>query len=148
MKCTLRLSAVAALLLAACVRPPAAQAGGSLGFAEIEPLLRQKPRLAGFLYQSFLLPDSAFAEVRLGPHFTRLSAYRLGPYRLRATPKGAPTPAPVSITLCTTHQFLDAAGKVIPEESEAMFQAVAFREELTAVVVRELSEENRGSGCP
>lgn len=67
---------VALVLLTACP----ARAGGTLAFSGLLPMLRQKPRLSGFLFQASRLPTTAFAEVRLASDFTQLGGRRLGPY--------------------------------------------------------------------
>lgn len=135
-------------IICAAFLPIVCEAGGSLGLSGLTPLLKQKPALTSFLSQSFELSDSVFAEVRLGPDFAHLSAYRLGPYSIRANPKGSKDISPVLITLCTQYQFLGANGKVLSQETDEMFQATQVKEELTAVLIQDISAEDKRPVCP
>jgi len=123
-------------------------AGGTLDFSRVEALLKQKPRLSAFVFQSFVLPNSAFAEIRLGTQFSRLSAYRLGPYSFRAKPKDALVQGSVEVTLCTRITFLDRSGNVLPQNTDQEFQAVAVKEEPTAIFVREITAADTRPACP
>jgi len=142
--CTSTISAALAWLAGA----PAARAGGPLPFAELLPLLRGKPQLSGVLLQAYSLPTSAFATVRLGPHFTHLAGRRLGPYLFEARPLDPATDGAVLISRCTQPQFLDRAGRSLPAGEDPPIEASDVREDLTAIVIREPAAISAGPGCP
>ncbi|MCP9927774.1 hypothetical protein [Cyanobium sp. CH-040] len=142
------LIAALAATLACLAGAPAARAGGTLAFTELLPLLRGKPQLSGVLFQAYRLPASAFAAVRLGPHFTHLGGRRLGPYLFEAQPLNPATGGAVLISLCTQPQFLDRAGRPLPAGEDPPIEARDVREDLTAIVIREPSAISAGPGCP
>jgi hypothetical protein len=136
----------AALLIA--LFPLTCAAGGSVDFGQIDRLLKQSPQVRIALLKSLQFPDTGYADVRLGPHFKHLSAHRLGPYSFEARVKGsAPGSGAVLVTLCTTHAFLDAAGKAVPEGSDGEFDATRVRERVTGVILQEATDTTAAS-CP
>jgi hypothetical protein len=145
---TAALAAALVAALACLAGAPAARAGGTLPFAELLPLLRGKPQLGGVLLQAYRLPTSAFATVRLGPHFTHLAGRRLGPYLFEARPLDPATGGAVLISLCTQPQFLDRAGRPLPAGEDPPIEASDVREDLTAIVIREPAAISAGPGCP
>jgi len=136
------------LTLAMALFPLTCSAGGTVEFEHIDRLLQQKPQVRAFLLESLAMPGSAYAEVRLGPHFKQLSAYRLGPYTLQAQRKGGSAHGAVLVSLCTKYQFLDDSGKVISAGTDQELNAAQVQEELTAVVLREIGESNTAPDCP
>jgi hypothetical protein len=127
--------------------PLTCAAGGSVEFDQIDRLLRQSPQVRVALLRSLSFPDSAYAEIRLGSHFRHLSAYRLGPYTFEAHVKGSATDrGAVMVTLCTTHEFLDGAGKPLPDGSDLEFDATRVRERVTGVILREAGDA--AATCP
>jgi len=135
------------LALAFALIPLTCIAGGSVEFEQIDRLLQQTPQIRLTLRQSLDLPSSAYAEIRLGPHFKHLSAYRLGPYTFQAHAKGSASSNAIFVTLCTTYQFLDNSGKVLPRDSDAEFDAAQVQERVTGVVLRESAGDTAAS-CP
>ena len=136
------------LALASALIPLTCMAGGTLDFEQVDRLLEQTPQIRLALLRSFELPNSAFAEVRLGPNFKHLSAYRLGPYTFQVHAKGSNGgSAAVFVTLCTTFQFLDSSGKVLPQDSDAQFDATGVDERVTGVILRE-SSGSTWADCP
>lgn len=129
-----RLVAAATLLCA----PAICSAGGTLGTEQVDALLQQWPTVRAFLTASLEMEDSAFAEIRLGSHFKHLGAWRLGPYTVRARPRSpAAGASPIRVVVCTEARFIDEAGKVIKEDSDALFDAARVEETLTAVMIEE-----------
>lgn len=135
-------------LLPLLLLPAPVSAGGTLAFSDLLPLLKQKPELSGFLLDSYHLPDSAFARIRIGSHFQHLGGRRLGPYLFKAEGRGNAAGRTALITLCTDHRFLDRAGRLIPDSGNRYLRATAVEEELTAVVLRQESAFAAGDGCP
>jgi len=130
------------LPFAALLVPGLSLAGGTLGTVELDSLLAQRPALRDFLRSTLRLSDSAFAEVRLGSHFTHLGGARLGPYTISATSlQGG---KPIEVVLCTTARFLDRNGKDLPENR--IEEATATRETLTGVMLREEGQSG-GPSC-
>jgi len=136
----------ALFILALLLFPPICKAGGTVEFDQIDRLLQQKPEIRAALVGSLVMPNSAYAQVRLGSHFDHLGAYRLGPYEFQAFPKGQ-TGVPVLVTLCTSYLFLDRSGKVLPMGSDREFSATQVRELLNAVVLRDAGASSEAS-CP
>ena len=136
-----------AIMLCVCI-PSICNAGGTLDEREIHELLEQKPQLREFILQTFDMPKGAWAEVRLGSHFTHLGGKRLGPYTIRVTPKGSSSLSPVVITLCTSYQFLNRSGKVVKADSDEEFKATDVAEKLISVQLRQASEVNMRPSCP
>ena len=126
--------------------PAAVRAGGSVDFARMDRLLQQKPDIRAVLVQSLVMPDSAFAQIRLGPHFQHLGGERLGPYTFEAWPRSG-TGLPVLVTLCTSYRLLDAAGEPIPEGTDQALAATEVRELLDAVVIRDAGASS-AADCP
>ena len=136
------------LALAIALLPMTCLAGGSVEFGQVARLLRQSPQVRVALLKSLELPDTAYADIRLGPHFKHLSAYRLGPYSFEARVKGsAAGSGTVTVTLCTAHEFLDAKGKVLPEGSDLEFDATRVRERVTGILLRDSTGDDT-AGCP
>jgi hypothetical protein len=134
------------LALASALVPITCIAGGTVEFEQIDHLLQQTPQIRAALLQSFDLPGSAYAEIRLGPHFKHLSAYRLGPYTFQAHAKGNTGSRAILVTVCTTYQFLDRSGKVLPQGTDVEFDAVQVQERVTGVVLSE-SADITASSC-
>jgi hypothetical protein len=135
---------VTCVLLACLVFPSSSTAGGTVGLAEIEPLLRQRPALRDFLTSSLELDNTVMAAVRLGSHFEHLGGARVGPYLLQGKPKGSKKGEPLEVVLCTQSRFLDAAGKVAADETKA----ARVDEQLTVVMLRETHSVPAIPGCP
>lgn len=108
-------------------------AGGTVGQREVLELLSQKPALKEFIVQGFDLPDSAWADIRLGSHFEHLGGTRLGPYTLDIRVRNMPDSPRLKLTVCTKAQFLDDAGRFISEDAPELFGAAAVRETLVKV---------------
>jgi len=137
---------LAPLVLALVLLPAICRAGGSVEFDQIDRLLQQKPEIREVLLRSLVMPSSAFAQVRLGPHFKHLGGHRLGPYTFQASPKGK-TGAPVLVTLCTSALLLDSSDRVLPTGSGQEFAATHVRELLNAVVLRDAGVSS-AAACP
>lgn len=126
--------------------PPVCNAGGTVAFGQVDRLLRQKPEIRAVLLASLVMPGSAEAQIRLGPHFKHLGGHRLGQYTFDALPREQGG-VPVRITLCTSWLFLDSAGRVLPEGSDQEFAATQVRELLNAVVLRDAGVSSAAE-CP
>jgi hypothetical protein len=113
--------------------PPISFAGGTLGTAELTPLLRQQPLLYEALLASFSLSESAFAEIRFGDSFPNLAGERAGPYTIRAKSKAGKNA--IQIILCTKYEFIGSAGLPLSEEDET--DAVSVKETLTHVMLQD-----------
>jgi ferredoxin-NADP reductase len=108
-----------------------AQAGGTVAFAELEALLRQKPQVMTQLKAEYSLPNSAYAEIRLGHHFEHLSGARTGPYTFQALKRGQGADTMTKVLVCTDVQFMSSAGKPLDEPNWE--KATHIRETLTSV---------------
>ena len=132
------------VVLAWVLAPAISVAGGTVGLADIDPLLRQKPALREFLTSSLDLNGTVMAAIRFGPHFEHLSGERMGPYMIEARPKGSKGGSPVELVLCTDARFVDETGKVVETETKA----ARVEEKLTAVMVREVGSLPAVPPCP
>jgi Ran GTPase-activating protein (RanGAP) involved in mRNA processing and transport len=132
------------MLLVSLAIPTASMAGGTVGFGDIDPLLRRRPALRDFLLSSLELQSTVMAAVRLGPHFEHLSGARVGPYLLQGKPKGSKDAEPLEVVLCTHFRFLDADGKVAADETKA----TRIDEQLTVVMIREAHSKPAVPSCP
>ena len=136
----------APFFLALMLLPAICKAGGTVEFDRVDRLLQQKPEIRSVLLRSLAMPGSAFAQVRLGPHFQSLSAERLGPYTFQASPKDK-VGLPILVTLCTSALFLDSSGRVLPTGGGQEFAATQVRELLNAVVLRDAGVSS-AAACP
>ena len=114
---------------------PFARAGGTVGFEEVESILKQKPEVFATLKAEYSLPDSAFAEVRLGPHFKHLSGARTGPYTFLAQKRGQKGTAKTQVLVCTDVQFISSAGRPLAWPTRE--QATGIRETLASISFHE-----------
>ena len=137
---------LAPFILALMLLPAICRAGATVGFGQVDHLLQQEPEIRAVLLQSLVMPTSAFAQIRLGPHFMHLGGHRLGPYTFQASPKGK-AGAPVLVTLCTSSLLLDSSGKVLPAGTDQEFSATQVRELLNAVVLRDAGVSS-AAACP
>lgn len=114
-------------LLAALLFALPVHAGGSVDFADVQPLLRAKPALAAVLASMEVAPHGV--AVRIGSTVNeRLGGTRIGPYEFEARVNGHP----VRIELHTTVTFLDARGKATMVE-----RAVKVTETLERIEISE-----------
>lgn len=93
---------------------------------------------------SLVLSDSAFAEIRPGPHFVHLGGARVGPYTIRATLKQSRRE--VEVILCTKARFLDEQGFELLEDRR--MQATRIEEKLMTVMLKEPSTSPASPECP
>ena len=115
--------------------PFVAIAGGSMGMSELLPILKQDPAFFTDLTANYSLPESAYAEVRLGGHFKHLGGARLGPYTFLVQ-QLPPRPAIArQVLLCTTAQFVSTRGQVLPEPQWEL--ATQIREKLVSASFQE-----------
>ena len=132
--------------LAVCGAPSIVFAGGSVGFEQVEPLLREQPATYRWLASTLRFPDSAFAEVRFAPYFRKLGGGRMGPYNFTAQTRDRAHPGRVEIVVCTTSQFVDA--KDHPVRGDRIFLAARVIEHLSSIVVRDESQSPVPVLCP
>jgi Ran GTPase-activating protein (RanGAP) involved in mRNA processing and transport len=132
------------VLLTCMLVPCVSTAGGTVGLADVEALLRQRPALRHFLMSSLELENTVMAAVRLGPHFEHLGGARIGPYLLQGKPKGSKNGEPLEVVLCTQSRFLDGAGKPAADETKA----AGVEEQLTVVMLREAHSRPAIPSCP
>ncbi len=129
----------------ACVLIPSVCAGaGTVGLADIEPLLRQKPQITTFLMSSLDMDATVMAAVRFGAHVKHLGGARMGPYIIQARPKTSKDALPIEVVLCTDARFIDASGRVTEDE----MNAVRLEEKLTVVLLREVNSAPAIPNCP
>ncbi len=129
----------------ACVMIPSVCAGaGTVGLADIEPLLRQKPQITTFLMSSLDMDATVMAAVRFGAHVKHLGGARMGPYFIQARPKASKDASPIEVVLCTDARFIDASGRVTEDE----MNAVRLEEKLTVVLLREVNSAPAIPNCP
>jgi len=139
------------IFLVLFIFPVYAYAGGSVGVEDIETLLKQKPQIKEFINKNLDI-SSGYAEVRFSVDFVHLGGASMGPYDFIVVPKGQKTrpnyeDIQVLLTICTSHKFLDAKGKVIPEKTGNIFVASTVHETVTAVLIREW-KDNKMPNCP
>src|SRR5512143_3551723 len=67
-----------------------AEADGSIGFEEIDAVLRQRPELRTYLVDTLCISNSGLASRVAGEY--PMGGSRLGPYELDAKPKGQAGP--------------------------------------------------------
>jgi hypothetical protein len=130
--------------LALAMLPGLGLAAGTVGLADVDPLLRQKPRLRAFLMSAFDMDGTVTAAVRFGPHLKYLGGARTGPYMIQARPKAPKDAAPLEIVLCTDARFFDASGKPTQDETNA----ARVEEKLAAVMLREAGSAPAIPSCP
>ena len=122
-----------ALIIAAFVfllSVPSCFAGGSVELSDIEPLLKQQPKLWQF-FMDHLDISTHGGGARLGSVGIPLRGYRVGPYEFPAKWKGAAGEYDTTITIVTDTYFLDAKGKETTNEKKA----VKVEEMLTGITV-------------
>ena len=121
-------------------------AGGSVEFSVVDQLIRQQPAIHGWLSSSLVLPDTAFAEVRFGPHFKHLGGGRMGPYTFMAKPRASSSTSEIEIIVCTDVRFLDKSGKQLPDSK--IEDAMRLEEKLASVQVRDRRGDAGRPVCP
>jgi hypothetical protein len=103
------------------------QAGGSVDFADVQPLLRAKPALAAVLASMEVAPHGV--ATRIGTNVNpRLGGMRIGPYLFDARVSGRT----VRVELHTKIAFLDARGRATDVE-----RAVKVSETLERIEISE-----------
>lgn len=133
------------LILVACVLLPVkSHGGGTVDLADVDPLLRQAPAVRSALVSSLDLANTATAAVRFGPQFTHLGGARMGPYIIRARPKGSTGGDTLEVVVCTRARLLDASGKA----TESASDAVRVEEHVTVVMLRVLNAVPAIPTCP
>lgn len=130
------------LFIAALIVPKLCIAGGTLATARLDRLIGQMPAVQDLLSSSVHLSDSAYAEVRLGPHFKTLAGARIGPYTVQATSKK--DGSALLVVLCTKTRFLNNTGQELAEAR--IEEAVSIDEKLNGVVL--LQGPNASAGRP
>ena len=128
------------------IAPGLCSAGGSVEFSVVDQLIRQQPAVHGWLSSSLVLPDTALAEVRFGPHFKHLAGGRMGPYTFMAKPMAARSTREIEVIICTNARFLDKAGKQLPDSN--IEDAVWLEEKLASVQVRDKQGDVDRPVCP
>ena len=132
------------IVLACVVLPDVCIGGGTVGLAEIDPLLRQQPQVRNFLLSSLDMDSTVMAAVRFGSHVKYLGGAHMGPYMIQARPKSPKDASPLEVVLCTDARFFDASGKATEDE----VNAVRLEEKLTVVMVREVNSAPAIPNCP
>ncbi len=131
-------------VLAFVMIPSVCVGAGTVGIAEIEPLLRQKPQIRTLLMSSLDMDVTVIAAVRFGAHFKHLGGGRMGPYIIQARPKSSKDALPIEVVLCTDARFIDASGRVTEDE----MNAVRLEEKLTVVMLRDVNSAPAIPNCP
>ncbi|MDR7331001.1 hypothetical protein [Roseateles asaccharophilus] len=126
-------------LLAAAYLP--AIAGGTLETKGLAPLFRQQPTQMADVRAAYELSDSAFAEARLGTHFTHLGGTRIGPYSVRLHRHERQEPRERELLICTKVSYLDRQGRELL--GDAAFEAVHVKEIVTTMQVQDIGAPRR-----
>jgi hypothetical protein len=121
-------------------------AGGSVEFKVVDQLIRQQPSTYRWLSSTLVFPDTAFAEVRFGPHFKHLSGERMGPYTFVARPMASSAGSEIEIIVCTDAHFIDKSGEHLAESRIA--EAARLEEKLASVQVRDRRDAAGSPACP
>lgn len=119
-------------------------AGGTMNTEELKQLIAQKPAIGETLAYSFELSDSAYAEIRLGSHFTHLGGARVGPYTIQAALK--PSHKRIVVILCTKARLLDEQGVELQPGKEEYARRID--EKLVSVVLVEPPAVSAELVCP
>jgi hypothetical protein len=126
--------------------PGLCSAGASVEFSVVDQLIRQQPAIHDWLSSTLVLPDTAFAEVRFGPHFKHLGGGRMGPYTFVAKPMASRAASGIEVIICTNARFLDKSGKQLPDSN--IEDAVRLEEKLASVQVRDRRADAGRPVCP
>lgn len=112
--------------------------GGSFDFEDdLRPLLSQNPVLEEYIVNTLDLSESGIA-MRIGQNVNpRFGGRRIGPYIMRAKPKGSEGPFIWEVTFETEQVFTDAEGKITSD----MGDAHEISEWIGAVTIRVLDME-------
>ena len=134
----MRRAYIAICLVLACTY---VHAGGSFTFNDqLLPLLKQKPELMEYLMSTLDIEAHGLAG-RIGsmvnPH---LGGARVGPYRLRAKPKGQKGDYTLELIFHTKWQFLDSNG-----EPADLTSGVRVVETLTSVEIKSIVEASNNA---
>jgi hypothetical protein len=141
-----------ALLTALLLGAPLAQAGGSVDSETILAILKKgQPELWAYL-SSTLEFAPAGSGIRLGAHFGELHGSRIGPYYIKARPKGA-TDYTLMLVVETDGHWVDKAGNPLPKAKpgqsveEHLQGADHLEEKGVNVTITDLADyEKRGMG--
>jgi len=108
-------------------------AGGSFQFdTDLEPLLNQKPELKRLILETFDLADSGYTPSRIGRQVNKkFGGKRLGPYHLKAKPKGQKGDYIFELIFHTEHIFLDKNG-----HATELTDAEVIKEELKSIEIK------------
>lgn len=115
-----------------------AEADGSIGFEEVDAVLRQRPELRTYLVDTLCISNSGLASRVAGEY--PMGGSRLGPYELDAKPKGQAGPYVFRLIVNTSQTFFDKNGK----EADVT-EAVRVKEILSSIELSELPIEDRMS---
>lgn len=106
-------------------------AQGTIPLSQLKLILEQKPTLASHLFSTLEFAESGMAS-RVGSIVNeRLGGTRLGPYRIRAKPKGAEGDFVFEVVVYTKQTFIDQSGKKV-----ALAEASSIVEEFDYLEVR------------
>jgi hypothetical protein len=104
-------------------------AGGSLGLADIQPLLEQQPKLGQFYQDHFDISGGGWAP-RIGCR-RALDGARIAPYSFAAKLKGQPGPYDLWLVIQADTYYFDDQGK--PSD---MDNGTSYKEALTLIGIR------------
>jgi hypothetical protein len=106
--------------------------GGSFGYEEtLQPVLQKDAKLGHLLLDTFEFADAG-GGVRLGHQWEHLSAYRIGPYEIRARRKDRKDKQWYQLKIDTNQSFI-RDGKKLPESR--MFEATTVTETIAGVTI-------------
>ncbi|MGE5215471.1 MAG: hypothetical protein ACM3SP_00550 [Chloroflexota bacterium] len=132
------------IVLISALRPEVCIGGGTVSFADIDPLLRQQPQVRNFLMSTLDMDGTVMAAVRFGSHVKYLGGARMGPYMIQARRKSLKDAPPLEVILCTDARFFDESGKMTEDE----VNAVRLEEKLTVVMLRQVNSAPPIPSCP
>jgi Ran GTPase-activating protein (RanGAP) involved in mRNA processing and transport len=132
------------IALSFLMAPGIGLAAGTVGLADIDPLLKQKPEIRNYLMSTLDMDSTVMAAVRFGSHVKHLGGARMGPYIIQARPKTPKNAAPLEVVLCTDARFFDESGNTTEDEANA----ARLEEKLTVVMLRAAGSAPAIPGCP
>lgn len=109
-----------------------AWADGTVSFrAHILPMIKTKPELEKFLFETFKISDDGLGTRISDQAMPHLGGARTGPYAFQVTWQGTEGDTPVTLIIDTDIKFFDRAGREI--KNGRLKQAVSFQESFSSL---------------
>lgn len=134
----MKIKSIALITILISILSTKAFAGGSFRFdTELEPLLNQKPELKKFILETFDIAESGYAPNRIGSQVNKkFGGRRLGPYILKAKPKGQEGDDVFELVFHAEHIFLDKNGS-----GTELSNADVIQEEFKSIEIKLIEKE-------